>query len=93
MLKPFNGSTQNFNLIIRNPFPTLLNYKFSELRDLLLLQSGLIYFVEVKNNSNFINTTTNINGPNYFLIQVNETGSRNLIENRFYEHHGWQKTP
>lgn len=29
----------------------------------------------------------------YFLVQVNEFGSKNLLEKKYYQHEGWKETP
>jgi hypothetical protein len=89
---PFNGSIRNFNLIIRNPFPTLLNDKFTDLRGLLLKNSGLQDLVE-KQDSESIAENLRDKNIQYFLIQVSEFGSKNLVENSFYQHVNWKDTP
>jgi 5-methylcytosine-specific restriction endonuclease McrBC GTP-binding regulatory subunit McrB len=45
---PFNGDIRRFNLIIRNPFPTLLDDKFSEVRNFLLEKAGFKRLIEKK---------------------------------------------
>src|SRR6476659_7527723 len=89
--EPFNGSSQNFNLIIRNPFPTLLNDRFKDLRELLLTKSGIINSIEKEGMKNIVEDIDR--DPNYFLVQVSDIGSMNILDNGFYQHIDWNKTP
>lgn len=89
--EPFNGSNRDFNLIIRNPFPTLLNDKFKKLRELLLSKSGIINSIEKEGKKNTVEDIDN--NPNYFLVQVSDIGSMNILDNGFYQHTDWNKTP
>lgn len=92
-IQPFNGSSRDFNLIIRNPFPTLLNDKFNELRELLYLRSDLANSIEIERMKDNTVEIIDKNPPNYFLIQVGSPGSTSILEKGHYQHIDWNKTP
>lgn len=92
-LQPFNGSSRDFNLIIRNPFPTLLNDKFYELRELLTLRSDLANSTEKERKKDNTVEIIDKNPPNYFLVQVTGTGSTSILDKGYYQHIDWKKTP
>ena len=89
VLPPFNNDLNRFHLTIRNPFPNYLDERFDELRSLLEKHIPTTTVSSLTPSTD----NTNSNPKQYFLIQVNEKGSRNLLENKTYAHVDWENTP
>jgi len=89
---PFNTNPNRFFLFIKNPFPNFLDENFNEFRSFLLSKYKTHDLLKSKKKSQI-----NINDQNtqiqYFLVQVNELGSKNILNNNFYEHPNWNQTP
>jgi len=92
LLKYFGNVLNRFNLLIRNPFPNFLDDKYDDLRSFLLTKIPTEVSLSGQTHTNDI-LENKLNAKQYFLIQVNEFGSKNLLENSKYEHSGWTETP
>jgi len=86
---PFNKEVNRFNLLVRNPFPNYLDEKYNDLSSFLLAKVSH----NVSSSPHANNGDLKPNTKQYYLIQVNERGSKNLLENNTYQHIGWNDTP
>ncbi|HSF49803.1 MAG TPA: hypothetical protein VLA74_03505 [Nitrososphaeraceae archaeon] len=93
-ISPFNNNPNRFFLFIKNPFPNFLDENFHDFRSFLLSKNKAQNLIISSNEKSEIHINNNQNNQiQYFLVQVNELGSKNILNNNFYEHHNWDQTP
>jgi hypothetical protein len=89
---PFNNNPNRFFLFIKNPFPNFLDENFHQFKSFLLTKDK-VHNLITSNEKSAININNQSNQIQYFLVQVNELGSKNILNNNFYEHPNWDQTP
>ena len=87
---PFNKDVNRFNLLIRNPFPNFLDDKYNDFCSFLLTKIPTKEAISTPKNNDM---DMNLDAKQYFLIQVNERGSQNILENNTYRHLRWFDVP
>jgi len=87
---PFNKDVNRFNLLIRNPFPNFLDDKYDDFCSFLVTTIPTKESISTPKNNDM---DMNLDAKQYFLIQVNERGSQNILENNTYRHLRWFDVP